>query len=167
MSDNIEQTLKSFYSKRIKGGIRRAIDINRGNIRLPEHKINEIRNNPKDKKMVALFFNSMFLSIDERFNADDEEEDMIRQIADESQPYNMGLLNVYLKGLLKTHLNETEYQVLRLSYGLDCEKHSANQIAAILGIEKSSAYVRISEIKKQAVQTLIDSVDHTQVIDYL
>ena len=167
LSDNIEQTLKSFYSKRIKGGIRRAIDINRGNIRLPEHKINEIRNNPKDKKMVALFFNSMFLSIDERFNSNDEEEDMIRQIADESQPYNIGLLNVYLKGLLKTHLNETEYQVLRLSYGLDCEKHSANQIAAILGIEKPSAYVRISEIKKQAVQTLIDSVDHSQVIDYL
>ena len=33
-------------------------------MRIPEHKINEIRKNPKDKKMVAMFFNSIFLSID-------------------------------------------------------------------------------------------------------
>ena len=59
----IEQTLKSFFSKRIKGSIRRAIDKNRGDIRIPEHKLNEIRkDNPKDKKMVAMFFNSIFLS---------------------------------------------------------------------------------------------------------
>ena len=37
------KTLKSFLSKRIKGGIRRAIDKNRGDIRIPEHKLNEIR----------------------------------------------------------------------------------------------------------------------------
>ena len=40
-----EKTLKSFLSKRIKGGIRRAIDINRGDMRIPEHKLNEIRKN--------------------------------------------------------------------------------------------------------------------------
>jgi hypothetical protein len=57
--------------------------------------------------------------------------------------------------------------VLRLSYGLDCEKHSANQIAKLLNIEGSSAYVRISELKKQAVDKLINSVDHSQVLDYL
>ena len=66
-SDDQEKTLKSFFSKRIKGGIRRAIDINRGDIRIPEHKLNEIRkNNGKDQKMVAMFFNSMFLSIDDK-----------------------------------------------------------------------------------------------------
>ncbi len=165
-SDDQTKTLKSFLSKRIKGGIRRAIDKNRGDIRIPEHKLNEIRkNNGKDHKMVAMFFNSMFLSIDEK--PKDDEESMIYQIADKSEPYNIGLLNVYLTGLLKRHLNEREFNVLRLSYGLDCEKHSANKIAEILNIEGSSAYVRVSELKKQAVDKLIDSVDHSQVLDYL
>ena len=167
-SDDQEKTLKSFLSKRIKGGIRRAIDINRGDIRIPEHKLNEIRrNNGKDQKMVAMFFNSMFLSIDEKPRNNDDEESMIYQIADKSEPYNIGLLNVYLKGLLNTHLNEKEYEVLRLSYGLDCDKFSANEIAERIGIEGSSAYVRVSELKKQAVDKLIDSVDHSQVLDYL
>jgi RNA polymerase sigma factor (sigma-70 family) len=165
-SDDQTKTLKSFLSKRIKGGIRRAIDKNRGDIRIPEHKLNEIRkNNGKDHKMVAMFFNSMFLSIDEK--PKDDEESMIYQIADKSEPYNIGLLNVYLKGLLNTHLNEKEYEVLRLSYGLDCDKFSANEIAKRIGIEGSSAYVRVSELKKQAVDKLIENVDHSQVLDYL
>ncbi len=166
-SDDREKTLKSFLSKRIKGGIRRAIDTNRGDMRIPEHKLNEIRRNAKDEKMVAMFFNSMFLSIDDKPKNTDDEENMIHQIADKSEPYNIGLLNIYLTGLLKKHLNEREYEVLRLSYGLDCDKHSANKIAEILNIEGSSAYVRVSELKKQAVDKLIDSVDHSQVLDYL
>lgn len=166
-AEDVEKTLKSFFAKRVKGGIRRAIDINRGNIRLPEHKINEIRKNPKDEKMVAMFFNAMFLSTDEMSYSGDEEESMIYQIADKSEPYNIALLNVYLKGLLRKHLDGIEYEVLRLSYGLDCDKHSANEIAVKLNMEQPSAYVRISELKKQAVQKLIDSVDHSQVIDYL
>ena len=49
-SDDKEKTLKSFLSKRIKGAIRRNIDINRGQMRLPEHVTNEIRKNfGKDK----------------------------------------------------------------------------------------------------------------------
>ena len=165
-SDDQEKTMKSFLSKRIKGGIRRAIDINRGDMRIPEHKLNEIRkNNGKDQKMVAMFFNSMFLSIDDK--PKDDEENMIYQIADKSEPYNIGLLNTYLTGLLRKHLNEKEYNVLRLSYGLDCEKHSANKIAELLNIDGSSAYVRVSELKKQAVDKLIDSVDNSQVLDYL
>ena len=63
-SEDKEKTLKSFFSKRIKGSIRRAVDINRGDIRIPEHKMNEIRKNPNDEKMVSMFFNSIFLSID-------------------------------------------------------------------------------------------------------
>ena len=74
---------------------------------------------------------------------------------------------MYLTSLLKTHLNEKEYEVLRLSYGLDCDKFSANEIARRLGIEGSSAYVRVSELKKQAVDKLIANVDHSQVLDYL
>ena len=66
-SEDQEKTLKSFLSKRIKGAIRRGIDINRGDMRIPEHKLNEIRRNfGRDKKMVAMFFNSIFLSIDDK-----------------------------------------------------------------------------------------------------
>jgi len=165
-SDDIEKTLKSFFSKRIKGGIRRRIDMHRGDIRIPEHKMNEIRKNPKDKKMVEMFFNSMFLSIDAQ-PANDEGEQMIHQIADKSEPYNIALLNSYLKSLLLKHLNTKEYEVLRLSYGLDCDKHTAKEIAAKLNIDGVSNYVRVSELKKQAVRKLIDNVDHSQVIDYL
>ena len=165
-SEDIEKTLKSFFSKRIKGNIRRRIDMARGDMRIPEHKLNEIRKNPKDKKMVEIFFNSMFLSIDARVTNDDE-ENMMYQIADDSEPYNIQLMNVYLKSLMQKYLNENEYEVLRLSYGLDCDKHSANEIAAKLGIKGSGAYVRVSELKKQAVKTLIDNVDHSQVLDFV
>jgi len=164
-SDNIEKTLKSFFSKRVKGGIRRAIDINRGDIRIPEHKLNEIRkDNGKDKKMVAMFFNSIFLSIDAQpLNKD--EENMMYQIPDKSEPYNIQLMNIYLKSLMEKHLDYNEYEALRLSYGLDCNKHSAKEIAEHLNINGVSSYVRVSELKKQAVQKLIDNVDHSQVLD--
>ena len=165
LSDDQEKTMKSFLSKRIKGGIRRAIDINRGQMRLPEHIINEIRKNfGKDKKAVAMFFNSIFLSIDAGTREDD---DLFLQIEDKSEPYNQQFLNMYLMSLLKQHLNIKEYDVLRMSYGLDCDKHSAKQIAAKLDIEGSGAYVRVSQLKKQAVDKLIANVDHSQVLDYL
>jgi len=164
-SEDVEKTLKSFLSKRIKGAIRRAIDKNRGDIRIPEHKLNEIRkDNGKDQKMVAMFFNSIFLSIDAQPTDD---ENSMYQIPDKSEPYNIQLLNIYLVGLLRKHLTDREFEVLRLSYGLDCEKHSAKDIALTLGITGASDYVRVSELKKQAVQKLIDNVDHSQVLDYL
>jgi len=163
-SDDIEKTLKSFFSKRIKGHIRRRIDRHRGNIRIPEHRLNEMRST-KDKKMVEMFFNSIFLSIDKP--AKNEEENMYHQIQDKSEPYNIQILNLYLKGLMRKHLKDQEYEVLRLSYGLDCDKHSAKEIAAKLNISGVSNYVRVSEIKRQAVDKLIDSVDHSQVLDYL
>ena len=165
-SEDIEKTLKSFLSKRIKGNIRRRIDMMRGDIRIPEHKLTEIRNNPKDKIMVAMFFNSVFLSIDAQITNDDD-ENMMHQVEDKSEPYNIQLMNVYLKSLMQKHLTGNEYEVLRLSYGLDCDKHSAKEIASILNIEGVSSYVRISELKKQAVQKLIDNVDHSQVLDIL
>jgi len=164
-SDDKEKTLKSFLSKRIKGGIRRAIDKNRGQMRLPEHVTNSIRKSfGKDKKMVAMFFNSIFLSID---SGSRDEDDMFMQIEDKSEPYNQQFLNAYLQGLLKQHLEPKEYEALRLSYGLDCEKHSANEIAEKLGIKGKGAYVRVSQLKTQAVQKLVDNVDHSQVLDYL
>ena len=164
-SEDKEKTLKSFLSKRIKGGIRRAIDTNRGQMRLPEHIINEVRKNfGKDKKMVAMFFNSIFLSIDDNSRDD---YDLLHQIEDSSEPYNQEFLSLYLISLLKQHLDVNEFNVLRLSYGLDCEKHSAKEIAKYLGIEGIGAYVRVSQLKRQAVDKLIENVDHSQVIDYL
>ncbi len=110
-------------------------------MRIPEHKLNEMRKDGgKDKKMVAMFFNSIFLSIDANVN----DEDMIMQIPDKSDPYNKELLNIYLKSLMQKYLNETEYEVLRLSYGLDDEKLSAKEIASRLKIDGVSNYVRVS-----------------------
>ena len=161
-SIDIEKSLKSFFAKRIRGGIRRAIDINRGTMRIPEHKLNEMRKG-KDEKMVRMFFNSIFLSID----AKPDDEDMVYQIPDKSDPYNEVLLNAYLMSLLNKHLNPNEVFVLSKSYGLDGIKWSANEIAKALEIQGVSAYVRVSELKKQAVEKLIENVDHSQVLDYL
>ena len=163
-SDDIEKTLKSFFSKRIKGAIRRAIDINRGDIRIPEHKLNQIRKNPKDDKMVSLFFNSIFSSYDDIV---DNEENPFFQIEDKSKPYNINLLNAYLLSLMKQHLTGIEYEVLRLSYGLNCDKHSANYIAGKLNINVNTANVRVSQIKREAIDKLIANTDANQVIDYL
>ena len=163
-SEDIELSLKSFLSKRVRGGIRRAIDKNRGTMRIPEHKMEQIRKDGgKDKKMVEMFFNSVFLSVD----ANPKNEDMVYQIPDKSDPYNEQLLNAYLISLLNKYLTDDEAYVLSKSYGLTGKKLSAKQIAADLGIQGVSDYVRVSELKKQAVQKLIDTVDHSQVLDYL
>ena len=169
-SDDEEKTLKSFLSKRIKGSIRRAIDINRGSVRIPEYKLNEIRRNPHEVDIVQMFFNSIFQSIDENFNEENDTEESRfdkPQYEDKSTEYNIDILNLYLFSLFKKHLNEQESEVLRLSFGLDCDRHSANQIADILGFKGPSAYVRVSELKKSSINKLIENVDHSQVIDFL
>jgi len=156
-----ERTLKSFLSKRIKGAIRRAIDINRGNIRIPEHKLNDMRrNSEQEKKTIELFFNSIFSSID-------TEEEKFIQIEDKTKEYNIDLMNKYLLGIMEAYLNIKEYDVLRMSYGLDCDKMSAKEIADKLNIEGTAAYVRISQIKRDAIDKLIESVDPAQVIDFM
>lgn len=165
-SDDIEKTIKSFLAKRIKGSIRRAIDINRGNIRIPEYKITEIRKDEgKDKKLVSMFFNQIFTSIDENFNSDEENDPF--DVPDKSEPYNIQLMNTYLLSIMKKYLNHKQYEVLRLSYGLDCEKLSAKEIANHLKINGISNYVRVSEIKKAAIEKLIDETPADNVIDYL
>ena len=162
---DIEKTLKSFLSKRIKGSIRRAIDINRGNIKIPEHKLIEIRKmDDENNKTVQMFFNSIFYSVEQ---LNDQNEDNIFQIPDESEPYNIELLNKYLLSLMSTYLNEKEYDVLRMSYGLDCDKMPAKDIAKKLNLEGVSNFVRISQIKKNAIDKLIENVSPDQVLDYL
>lgn len=165
-SDDQELTLKSFLGKRIRGAVRRSIDINRGDMRIPEHKLNEIRKNSgKDRVIVETFFNQIFLSIDNNPNVDDENS--MFQIPDNSEPYNIALLNAYLLGIMKEHLTEKEYEVIRLSYGLDCDKMSAKDIAEHIDVNVNTANVRVSQIKKEAIDKLIDNVPSNQVIDYL
>ena len=165
VSDDPEKTIKSFLAKRIKGTIRRAININRGDMRIPEYKLNEIQKDfGKDKALVAIFFNSVFKSID---IDSDTAEKWSENIPDTSEPYNIALMNTYLTGLCKKYLSDIQYEVLRLSYGLDCDKMPGKAIAEELNFKGPSGYVRVSELKKQAIEKLIDSVDPTQVLDYL
>tara|TARA_R100001082_G_scaffold111186_1_gene93941 strand:+ start:2625 stop:3380 length:756 start_codon:yes stop_codon:yes gene_type:complete len=165
-SRDIDQTLKSFFSKRIKGAIRRRIDMYRGNMRIPEHRLNEMRKNGgKDKKMVELFFNSIFLSIDSKNDATGES--FANSIEDPTSDYNVEILNVYLLSLMSIYLNTKQYDVLKYSYGLACDKLPAKEIAKKIGLTGTSAYVRVSELKKEAINELIDNVDHSQVVDYL
>jgi len=164
LSPDKEKTIKSFLHKRIRGAIRRSIDMYRGHMRIPEHKLNAIRKDfGKDEKMVAMFFNSLFISTDDNVSG----ENSIYEIEDKSETYNIDILNVYLSSLLRRHLNSKEYQVLRMSYGLDCRKHSAQEIADELNLKGTSAYVRVSQLKRQAVDKLIENVDHEQVLDYM
>jgi len=163
-STDMEKTLKSFFSKRIKGAIRRAIDINRGDIKIPEHKLNAIRKNPNDEKMVALFFNSVFSSYD---ITPADENNFAYQLPDNSKEYNIDLLNIYLLGIMKKHLTQKQYDVIRLFYGLDCEKHSAKEIANYINLTVPTANVIVSQIKKEAIDCLIANVDAAQVVDYL
>lgn len=159
-----ERTLKSFLSKRIKGAIRRAIDINRGNIRIPEHKLNEMRKNSgEEKKMVEMFFNSIFSSIDNT----PPDKNFIYEIEDKTKEYNIDILNKYLLSIMEANLSIKEYDVLRMSYGLDCDKMPAKEIADKLNIEGSAAFVRISQIKRDAINKLIETTDPAQVVDLL
>ena len=162
MDDDIERQIKGFIKKRIRGTIRRNIDMNRGDMRIPEHKINEIRKNEgKDRELVQMFFNSVFLSIDQ--NEDEKPFD----VEDVSKDYNINLLNKYILSLMREYLNDREYEVLRMSYGLDCDKVPAKKIAKILDIQGVADFVRVSQIKREALDKLIDKVDPDQVLDFM
>jgi len=168
-SNNLEQTLKSFLSKRIKGTIRRYINANMGDIKVPEWKINEIRKKATDPVVSSLLgkSKSMYLG-DLKSNNDDNEEYEI-EIADESKDYNLDLVNNYLLALLGKHLTRRESDVIRLSFGLDCDKHSAVEICDVLGIEGSYKMkgVRISEIKREALDKLVKKTNDSQLPDLL
>ena len=163
-AEDPEKRLKSFLSKRIKGAIRRAVDINRGTMRIPEHKINEIRkDNGEDRQAIEMFFNSVFTSLDAMIDDTSNAYD----VPDEVKSFNPDMLTSYLLSLLHVHLTDKEAEVVILSYGLHCDKMSAKEIADKLDIRGDSAYVRVSQLKRQAVDKLIANVDYSQVIDFL
>jgi len=164
-SKDPERTLKSYFAKRIRGAIRRATDANRSGMRIPEHKLNDIRNNFENEKNSELFFNSMFQSIDATVG---DEENMLMQIPDTSDdPMKKEDLSHKLISIMKNHLTEKEYHVIRLSYGINCDKKSAKEIAHYLNMSGVSSYVRVSQLKKQAIDKLKNVLDYSQVIDYL
>jgi RNA polymerase sigma factor (sigma-70 family) len=156
-----EKRLKSFLAKRIKGAIRRGIDNTRGTMRIPEHKLNEMRKSEDNK---SLLYNSVFTSFDDLVK---DNEGMVYEIPDTSSENNKEELSKYLINILEENLTTKEASILKLSYGLNCEKHSAKEIATILNIKGDSAYVRISQLKRQAINKLKQLLDHSQVLDYL
>tara|TARA_B100001063_G_C16732192_1_gene539950 strand:+ start:623 stop:1372 length:750 start_codon:yes stop_codon:yes gene_type:complete len=163
-SKDPERTLKSYLAKRIRGAIRRSVDGNRAGMRLPEHKLNEIRKN-FDENNSLLFFNSMFESIDQQL---DDENSYLYQIEDKSEdPYLHSKLHNMLRNVMLKVLTDKEYHVIRLSYGINCDKQSAKQIAKYLDMDGVSSYVRVSQLKKQAINKLKNSLTYSQVADYL
>jgi RNA polymerase sigma factor (sigma-70 family) len=163
-SNDIEASIKSFLSKRIKGAIRRSIDINRGSIKIPEYKLIEIRkDNGKDEKLTNLFFNSIFDSLDKSIEQDEEFNDP----PDKTSDYNLELLSSYLLSLINKFLNKDEAEILRLFYGLNTDRMQAKDIAKLLNFESKNAFVRISQIKKKAIDKLSENVNYSQVVDYL
>ena len=164
-SKDPERTIKSYLAKRVRGAIRRATDANRSGMRIPEHKLNEIRSDFENYKNSELYFNSIFQSIDATVG---DEENMLMQIPDTSDdPMKKENLSHKLMGVMKDHLTEKEYHVIRLSYGINCDKQSAKEIAHYLNMNGVSSYVRVSQLKKQAINKLKQVLDHSQVIDYL
>ena len=89
------------------------------------------------------------------------------QIPDNSSEINNETLNRLLLELTRKYLNDKEYDVIRMSYGLNCDKLPATEIANHLGIKGSSSYVRVSQLKSQALNKLKQSITHSQVADYL
>ena len=65
------------------------------------------------------------------------------------------------------HLTEKEFHIIRYSFGLGCNKKSAKQIAEILNIKGSSSYVRVSQLKKQALDKLKKVMDYSKLSEYL
>ena len=162
-AEDPEKRLKSFLAKRVKGAIRRAIDNNRGSMRIPEHKLNEIRKNfDEDKQAADMFFNSVFTSIEAL-----EDKKLIYDIPDNADELNnQDMFNILTK-ILNENLNDKERDVIKMSYGIDSEKRSATEIANHLGIKGNSSYVRVSQLKRQALDKLKSAISHSQVTDYL
>jgi len=163
-SDDPEKTIKSFLSKRIRGAIRRGTDINRSPMRIPEHKLNEIRKGfEQDKNKQAMFYNSMFVSIDEKIG-----DNMYIQVEDISEdPLKVEVLHVKMLKIMLKYLTDKEFHIIRYSFGLGCKKKSAKQIAEMLGIKGSSSYVRVSQLKKQAIEKLKNVIDYSKLSEYL
>ena len=111
-----------------------------------------------------MFFNSIFKSIDEH---DYNENNPYYNIPDLNKEYRVEMLNSVLISIIDKNLKPKEAFILKASYGLKGNKMLANEIAEKLDINGNSAHVRISQLKKQAIDKLINIVNISQVIDFL
>ena len=72
---------------------------------------------------------------------------------------------------MKTFRGFNRDGIIAASVYIACRIHNyprtAKEIATKLNITGSGSYVRVSNIKKQAIQKLIENVEHSQVIDFL
>ena len=105
-SKDPEKTIKSFLAKRIRGAIRRGTDINRSSMRIPEHKLNDIRKGfEDDENKQAMFYNSMFKSIDEKVG-----DNMYMQIeSNDEDPMKIEVLHRKILNVMLKYLNEKEF----------------------------------------------------------
>ena len=88
-------------------------------MRLPEHVTNSIRKNfGKDKKMVAMFFNSIFLSIDA---GNRDEDDMLYQIEDK--------YNISITIMVSNTINEDIYMIAHEILDETIEKNESSAIS--------------------------------------
>jgi RNA polymerase sigma factor (sigma-70 family) len=165
-SEYPDRTLKSFLTKRIKGAIRRAVDSNRSAIRIPEHKINDLRHNPEENELLLnTYLNNTFISLDKQMNEDGTVFADTLEI--EEEEYKQDLLMYKLIETMNLYLSKREMTVLQLSFGINEEKLSAKEIAEAIGLKGQSAYVRVSEIKKEAITKLQENMDYSQFLDLL
>jgi RNA polymerase sigma factor (sigma-70 family) len=156
-SKHKEKTIKSFLSKRIKGGIKRAINYYKSGMKIPEYILEGIRNGKIDEK-VALFVSTVFQSYEE------VNKNETRQITD-SPVYNETLFNIYFDSLLRKYLNETYYYIIKHSFGIDCKKLPAKQIANNLNFTTESGYAKVSQLKRDALNILIDRIKREEILD--
>jgi DNA-directed RNA polymerase specialized sigma subunit len=156
-----ERSIKSFLAKRIKGAIRRSVDNNRGTMKITEYRQNEIR---KSSVGAELIFNSIFKSIDMH---DADGLNHFYNIPEIDKTYNVELLNAYLLGIMKGVLNYEEFHTIRMFYGLDGPKKTAKLIAKHLVIDGINSSVRVSTIKKSAIEKLIQKIKPEQVLSFM
>jgi RNA polymerase sigma factor (sigma-70 family) len=161
-----DKTLKSFLSKRIKGAIRRSLNINMSSIKIPEFKLNELRNNPEENEdLLQDFFNSKFLSLD---NVIDEEGNTYADlIEDDDDNFKKERLTERIKSLLLEFLSPREFTVIIHSLGIGAAKLSAKEIANILELRGTYNQIRVSEIKREAMNKIFENLQYSQVSDLL
>ena len=81
--------------------------------------------------------------------------------------YNVELLNAYLLGIMKGVLNYEEFHTIRMFYGLDGPKKTAKLIAKHLVIDGINSSIRVSTIKKSAIEKLIQKIKPEQVLSFM
>jgi RNA polymerase sigma factor (sigma-70 family) len=174
-SEDPDKTLNSFLAKRIKGAIRRAININRSGIRLPEYLLNDMRNNPEgnERLLQEYFSNGSIVSLDGQSSSqypneqEHEAASLASRIPYEDDDFKKERLTTELLKIMDSVLTKREKKVIQLSFGIDCEKLSAKEIAIAIGLKGESSFVTVSEIKRAALLKLKNDVFFSQVEDLI